>query len=148
MSLLKNSRREKFAQACASGLSAAAAYRSAYHYKGKQADSLGARLSVKVSDRIRELKQASATATTLTMKERREIASEIARNKDCKPSDRLAAVMAEARLAGELTDKVEHSGQVDSTVTTITAEQRAERVRAVLIRQGIIPGKIERSPAD
>ena len=55
-----------------------------------------------IAARIAELRAMSATAATLTMQQRRAIAAAIARDTTARASDRIAAVMADAKLAGEL----------------------------------------------
>ena len=59
-----------------------------------------------MKQRVAELQAQSATAATLTMQQRREIACEIAceiaLDAKARNSDRLAAIMADAKLAGEL----------------------------------------------
>ena len=103
MMILANPRHEQFAQRVATGKSATAAYRLVYA-KAKNADVMGPRLlgNVGVRARVAELQARSATAATLTMQQRREIAREIALDTKARNSDRLAAIMADAKLAGEL----------------------------------------------
>lgn len=112
MALLRNPRWEKFAQAVAAGVSASEAYRS-IDGKGKNANVIASRMlaNVNIRKRIKELQQESATSKTLDMQERREINAEIARNAQNRPADRIAATLADAKLAGELTDKVQTTTQ-------------------------------------
>lgn len=117
MPILANPRWEKFAQHVATGESATAAYRMVYA-KAKNADVMGPRLlgNVGVRARVADLQARSATAATLTMQQRREIACVIALNTTARDSDRLAAIMVDARLAGEL--KPEATVNVGVTVQT------------------------------
>ena len=79
---------------------------------------------VKVSERVVELQRQSATATTLDMQRRREILAEIANDRKAKAADRIAAVLADAKLAGELVEKSEVTTRVP-----LTPEQISEAVR-------------------
>ena len=63
----------------------------------------------------------------LSMNERRAIAADIARNCEDQ-STRLTAIMHDAKLAGELVEKVESS--IDDK-RTLTAEQAAQRLAQV-----------------
>jgi hypothetical protein len=107
--LLKNPKWEKFAQAVAAGASASQAYRI-IKGKGKNANVIAPRMlaNVRIRARVQEFQQASATSTTLTMQERREILAKMARNPKNRPADRIAAIVADAKLAGELTDRVQN----------------------------------------
>ena len=87
--------------------------------KEKNADVFGPRLMGDdgIRARIGELQAGSATAATLTMQLRREIACAIARDATAKASDRLAAILADARLAGELKG---------DSVSGLSEDERAE----------------------
>ena len=125
---LANPRREKFAQHVATGESATAAYRLVYA-KAKNADVMGPRLlgNVGVRARVAELQSRSAIAATLTMRQRREIACAIATDSTARASDRLAAIMADARLAGELKgDSLTVSATASANGYVLTEEHRAE----------------------
>jgi hypothetical protein len=126
-----NQRHERFAQLAASGETGAAAYREAYGTEGASAEAGASRLlrNDKVSERISELQKASATATTLNMQRRREILAEIAENKLAKDADRINAVLADAKLAGELNGicvTVSATGAAGGFV--MTEERRAELI--------------------
>ena len=119
---------ELFAQRVATGDSATAAYRVIYG-KEKNADVFGPRLMGNdgIRARVGELQAGSATAATLTMQQRREIACAIARDATARASDRLAAIMADARLAGELKgDSVTVSATASANGNVLTEEERAE----------------------
>lgn len=109
MSALKP-KHELFSQRVATGASATAAYRAVYG-ASKNADVFGPRLMGKdgIRARIAELQAACATATTLTMQERREMLAAAARCDTLKPSALVALVLADARLAGELVEKIDHT---------------------------------------
>ena len=112
-----NQRHERFAQLAANGETGAAAYRATYGAEGASAEAGASRLlrNDKVSERIAELQRESATATTLNMRRRREILAEIAGNKSAKDADRINAVLADAKLAGELVEKQEVTHAIDPT---------------------------------
>ena len=119
---------ELFAQRVATGDSATAAYRLVYA-KAKNADVMGPRLlgNVGVRARVAELQARSATAATLTMQQRREIACAIATDTTARASDRLAAIMADARLAGELKgDSVTVNATTSANGNGLSEEHRAE----------------------
>ena len=119
---------ELFAQRVAAGDSATAAYRAVYG-RGKNADVFGPRLMGNdgIRSRIAELKAHSATAATLTMQERREIARAIAVDTTARPSDRLAAILADARLGGELKgDSLTVNATATANGHVLSEEERAE----------------------
>ena len=119
---------ELFAQRVATGDSATAAYRAVYG-KEKNADVFGPRLMGNdgIRSRVGELQEHSANAITLTMQERREIACAIARDITARASDRLAAILADARLAGELKgDSLTVSATASANGNVLTEERRAE----------------------
>ena len=128
---------ELFAQRVATGDSATAAYRAVYG-AGKNADVFGPRLMGNdgIRARVGELQARSATAATLTMQERRKIARAIAVDTTARASDRLAAIMADARLAGELKgDSVTVNATASANAAFLSEQERAEimeRRRAAL----------------
>ena len=108
MAAIRNPKHELFAQRVATGESATAAYRAIYE-PGKNADVFGPRLmgndGVRAS--VAELQAAAAKACVLTLERKRDLLAGFANNCDAKMADRIAAVMADAKLAGELTEKAE-----------------------------------------
>ena len=99
---------ELFAQRVATGESATAAYRAIYG-AGKNADVFGPRLMGNdgIRARVAALQASAAKACVLTLERKRELLAGFANNCDAKMADRIAAVMADAKLAGELTEKAE-----------------------------------------
>ena len=99
--------------------------------KASQANAARLMANDSVAARIEELRAMSATAATLTMRQRREIAAAIAKDTTARASDRIAAVMADARLAGELVGKseVENKGRI------LTPERRNELLRMSIERR-------------
>lgn len=126
MAALKNARHEAFARGVALLKPDVDAYREAFGCKQSTAEANATRMRERseVSARILEIQAASATATTLTMQRRREIAREIADSPQAKNSDRLNAIVIDAKLAGEYNEKVQVSGNIDHH--TITEERRHE----------------------
>jgi hypothetical protein len=127
-----NQRHERFAQLAASGETGTAAYRVAYGAEGASAEVGASRLlrNDKVSERIAEFQRESATATTLNMQRRREILAEIAENKLAKDADRINAVLADAKLAGELNGICATvSADAPAGANAITEERRAELIK-------------------
>ena len=104
MPILKNSRWEAFAQAVASGLSASEAYRKIGGKGKKNADVHSNRMMVNdgIKDRIAELKADSTTNKTLTRQEWCEVLAKIVRDEKERTSDRINAIITDAKLAGEL----------------------------------------------
>ena len=100
---------------------------------------MGPRLlgNVGIRGRVAELQARSATAATLTMQQRREIACTIAIDTTAKASDRLAAILADAKLAGELVEKVEQT--VDDK-RVLPPDQRAELLRRSIERRAVTHG--------
>jgi phage terminase small subunit len=136
MRSLLNQRRERFAQLAASGETGAAAYRAAYGAEGPSAEVGASRLlsDVKVLERVADLQRQSATATTLDMQRRREIMAEIANDRKARAADRIAAVLADAKLAGELDDKAEVTFREQPTPEQISeAVQRSMALRGLPI---------------
>jgi|ERR1043166_8883926 hypothetical protein len=114
MPILTNPKHEKFAQLVATGKSDVAAYQEVYG--GSQINAKRNAHRVKenegVSARITELQKKADKSTLLTMQQRRELLREIADNRAAKNADRIAAILADAKLSGELMDRRELSGQL------------------------------------
>ncbi len=116
-------------------MTGADAYRAMTGKNPKSIHSLATALLRKVKVRVDELRAAAVTETTLSMRERREflarlvrtpiaqidehhplcqsvkyVENETGRRVEYKIADKVAAIMADARLAGELTEKVQHTG--------------------------------------
>lgn len=113
MPTLKNSKHEAFCLMVAALESDVAAYKKAYKCSQASAEANASRLRENegVKRRIAELQKATATEKTLTMQERREFMAETARNSKVNIRNRMAAVMHDARLAGELIEKGELTGK-------------------------------------
>ena len=88
--------------------SATAAYRAIYG-AGKNAEVFGPRLMGNdgVRARVADLQASTAKACVLTLERKRDLLAGFANNCDAKMADRSAAVMADAKLAGDLTEKAE-----------------------------------------
>ena len=146
---LDNPTHEAFAQKVAQGLNATEAYRAVTGKNGPGAKVIAHRWLTKTNSRIKELQAASATAATLTMQERREfiarlvrtpialidehnplcqfvkyVESESGRRVEYKVADKLAAIMDDAKLAGELIEKKELSGELRVPMTLAEFEKR------------------------
>lgn len=104
---LTNLQHEKFAQLFARGVDATEAYKKAYPgSKGASAQAAASRLLKTVMPRVQGLRGAAVTETVMDITEKRMIAAEVARDKEQRAADRIAAIMADAKLAGELSDTV------------------------------------------
>ena len=133
MNPLRNARHELFAQNIAKGMKAVDAYR-ALGGKAKRGTSeyeVASKLLRKVESRVRELQAASATQTTLTMQERRELLAKRARSDGVKDSDLVSIVIADARMAGELKD----ANTVNVGVAVQVKGGLSDEDRAILMEQ-------------
>lgn len=106
---LKNQKHEAFCQRVVKLDSDVQAYRQAFKCSEKNAITNAYRLREieGIQKRITELQQRSASKTTMTVTERREIAAEIARDKTVEPATRLNATVIEAKHAGEYLDRAD-----------------------------------------
>lgn len=104
---LENPKHERFVQFVAAGVDATEAYKRTYpKAKGAAAQAASSRLLKNVMPRLSRLQEASATDSVMTLIEKRMISAEIARDQKQRAADRIAAIMADAKLAGELSDTV------------------------------------------
>lgn len=169
MECLKNSKHERFAQLVAAGESQGQAWASVYKTTlevGMASSSRALRDVKGLSDRILELKQASATSNTLTMQERRECLAELKRcvvnqlsldsplinrikrtfgesgeSVEIWLPDKLRAIELDARLSGELIDKQAHTVDFVRPITIrlpgiLTDVQAAAQRRKGLAQDG------------
>lgn len=174
MPLLDNPKHERFAQLIALLKTAGEAYAECYPESSPAScETLGPKLfrKVQISARVKELQQASATQTTLTMQERREFLANAVRTPigDIDEKSPLAqaveyeiigtektgfrtlmkvksvgkreCIELDARLAGEFETKIKHSGDIGHTVT-VTEEERAK----IMDRRRAIREKIFSAP--
>src|SRR5688572_30821085 len=135
--ILDNPRHEAFAQAVASGLNASEAYRRVYQSTVKNADTLSARLSVKVRDRIKEIQTAAATSAVLTLAEKREFLAKLIRTPIGDVDERsILCQAAEYQVAGGMRGKLRRgdaeSGneQAEPAVTTVRIKM-ADKLKAI-----------------
>ena len=68
--------------------------------------------NVEIADYIRELTEAAQTARIMTARERQALLSDIAKDKENEPSDRIRAVDTLNKMTGEYTQKVDVSGDM------------------------------------
>src|SRR5450432_1934869 len=116
MPALANPKRELFAQQVAAGTPAGRAYTEVYGNLATP-DAAASRLLKKVKSRVAEIQRKLEDSTLLTMQRRREIAREIAEDRAVKTADRIRAVELDGKLSGELIEKREHSGQIDTMLS-------------------------------
>ena len=131
--MLSNSRHEAFAVAVATGGTAVDAYRRAFKYTGKNADSLGCRLmsgkvSNQINERVREIQRRAESETVLTVAEMLRFLTDLVRASPADVTDespfvlryektpnslkvhffdKLRAIELAAKLQGFLVEKVE-----------------------------------------
>jgi len=143
MPRLRNKKHEAYAQEIARGSEQNATYRKLFNYKGKHADSLASHLSRILKTRVSEIQKQVENDTFLTISEKRAFYAEALRCKvsrlpldsrllqsvkrtrrksgrkvteeiiEVRAVDKLKAIEDDSRLAGDLVDKVEHSGKID-----------------------------------
>ena len=97
-----------------------------------------------IAARVEELRAMSATAATLTMQQRREIAAAIARDTTARASDRLAAIVADAQLAGELKREATAAASVTVGVAVKVALSEEERRELMAAKQRAIAAREKR----
>lgn len=131
MAVLKNNRYEAFAQGLFSGMTQRAAYRAAFpasvKWKDKTVDTKACELAAKVeiTERIDELKNASANDAILSRRERMLILSNIALDLEQHPKQRMQAIDILNKMDGDYIKKVETT--IKGDVSKIAA-----RVEAIL----------------
>lgn len=127
---LANHRWEQFAQAVATGASAAGAYRQTYGTNGASAEAAASRLlrNGKVNARVAALQAESAKACVLTIEKRRELLARFAQDATEKTADRIRALELDARLAGHLKGD---SVSVQATAVSGWVCTEAQRMEAI-----------------
>lgn len=140
MPALNIPRDEAFAQEVAKGALPIDAFRKITGEKRAGDGTQSSRLFKKVEFRISEIQSASCTETTLDMKERRELLAERARADDVKDNDLVSIILADAKLAGELTEKVDVSGRIQTTPEDVLAAVRMSPAIRGLPLPANVPG--------
>lgn len=126
MAALKNNRYETFAQGLFSGMSQRAAYRAAFpasvKWKDKTVDVKACELAGKpeITERIDELKAASASDAILSRKERMLILSNIALDIEQHPKQRMQAIDILNKMDGDYVKKIETT--IKGDVSKIAAQ--------------------------
>lgn len=177
MPILSNPRHEAFAQAVAKGDEPTSTYARIYRVKGRDAAAASASRLLsdaryRVAARITEMQRSSATATTLTMQERREYFARVVRAKlheldltkdgdliqeiidneqgrKVKLPGKRECIMDDAKLAGEIVEPGT-TVNVGVAVNVLTAERqqqlmerKAAAVQRLRARQGGERAKLE-----
>jgi dihydropteroate synthase len=126
---LDNVKHENFVQNIFSGMSQRAAYRAAFpssaKWKDKTVDNRAYELynSGEILGRLKELQELSTSAAVLTVTERKEMLSEIARDKQEKTKDRISAVDLLNKMDGAYTENVNVSGQINNPFSGLSTEE-------------------------
>jgi hypothetical protein len=153
--ILDNPAHEAFAQTVAQGINPTQAYREVTGKNNPGAKVMAHRWVTKVNQRVRQIQAASATATTLTMQERRELLARRARTPISQINEHdvlcnkvvyvenekgtkvtyevpgiVEVLMADAKLAGELVDKKELSGEIRTPMTLAEFKERLAAAQA------------------
>lgn len=106
-----NLRQKKFAEYYAqSGNTVQSAIKAGYSEKYANADACKILENPRVSEYIRELTDKLSDKRILTAKERQETLSDIARDADNEPTDRIRAIDTLNKMTGEYLNKIEVSG--------------------------------------
>ena len=128
MAELENVRHEKFAQGLANGLSQRVAYRAAFpnsaKWKDATVDVKACQLAKedKILTRLKELAEESSNSAIMTATERKELLTQIAKDKREKTKDRLSAVDILNKMEGSYTENVNLNGQVNNPFAGLSTE--------------------------
>lgn len=129
MAALENPRYERFAQELAQGISQRKAYRAAFpaseRWKDETVDSKASNLAKdgKVSARVKELQEASASKAIKTARQRKEWLSSIMDNEAEEMQHRLKACDMLNKMEGEYTEKLQVKGEVNNPMAGLTTEE-------------------------
>lgn len=121
MPALKNQKHEAVALLMAKAYSALEAYRKVYKCSAINAKRNAWRVKENegIKKRMEEIQQAAKSATVMDMSERRIFLAETKRNPEYDIKDRMAAVMHDAKLAGELMDRRDLTTSSDAPLPQI-----------------------------
>lgn len=142
MAVLKNAKHERFAQELAKGKTATEAYKIAGY---KPDDGNASKMAAKpdVQGRVQEITGRAAeraevsVATILTeLEEARSLASRLEQ-----PSPMVSASMGKAKVAGLLTEKVEHTGKDGEPLPDTNPRDLARAVLGILREAGMEKSK-------
>ena len=114
-------KQEEFAKRIAEGMNQSDAYRSAYNTSRMTDKSVWEKASelakdVKVTARVRELRDMAAKSTIMTAQRRKEWLTEVINNEDIDINARLKASDQLNRMDGEYTQKIEANVTNDVTI--------------------------------
>ena len=130
---LRNGQHARFAQLIAGDMDASEAYRQTHPgVKDKTAWECASVLSRKLKDRVNWIKAQFHTENVFTQRERRQHLTEIGCDKKQRATDRIAAIMADAKLAGQLVEKSEVTTRERLTPEQISEAMRRSPVLAAL----------------
>lgn len=130
MAILSSSKKEKFAQNVASGMSQADAYRDAYPSNRPRKDGTVRKSACllaaepEVAERIKELQAAAASAAVMQRQERMETLSAIARDETKPDKHRISAIDVLNKMDGAYNVKAETS-TVEDRLAAMTDAIRA-----------------------
>lgn len=129
MAALENPRHERFAQELAQGISQRRAYRAAFprseKWKDETVDSKASALakSDKVSARVKELQEASASKAIKTARERKEWLSEVMDSENEEMQHRLKACDMLNRMDGSYTENLQVGGEINNPMAGLTTAE-------------------------
>ena len=129
MAELENIKHENFAQNIFAGMSQRVAYRAAFpnsaKWKDKTVDNRAYELynSGEIMGRLKELQILSTSAAVMTVTERKETLTEIARDKREKTKDRISAIDTLNKMDGAYTENVNLSGQINNPFAGLSTEE-------------------------
>lgn len=119
-----NMRQKKFAEYYAqSGNTVQSAIKAGYSENYANANACKLLENVRVSEYIKKLTEKQQQDRIITATERQAILSDIAKNKEETPSDRIRAIETLNKMTGEYLNKVEVSGTVNNPFAALSTEQ-------------------------
>ena len=136
MPTLANTKREKFVQGLASGLSQRKAYRAAFpnseRWKDATVDKRASEMynTREIMGRLQELMEQSASEAVMSATKRKEWLTQIVLSESEETKDKLKAVDILNRMEGEYTDKVLLNGQVNNPFEGLTTDELKKMVNS------------------
>lgn len=134
MAELENARNENFAKYMAQGMSQRQAYKAAFpsanRWKDETIDNKASALyrTNEISARIAEIQKAATSETVMSITERKETLSEVARDKKEKTKDRLSAIDILNKMDNAYEQNININGNVNNPFEGLSTEELKELV--------------------
>jgi hypothetical protein len=129
MAELENARNENFAKYMAQGMSQRQAYKAAFpsanRWKDETIDNKASALyrTNEISARIAEIQKAATSETVMSITERKETLSEVARDKKEKTKDRLSAIDILNKMDNAYEQNININGNVNNPFEGLSTEE-------------------------